>query len=378
LLNKWTGTTLSEINNTQDCKFIKVHNQRLWGAGSSTYPDSIFYSKLNDGDEFGYGQGGQIVVRTFSHERIVGLASVGSSLLIFHRRGISRLTGFGQDDITVQPEGVSTQTGTIAPQSIVEADGVAFFVSDRGAFMASEGSVAPLGTPTSPDPILPLVRSLSTTSLADVRGVLSRKTQEIWWFIPGYGVYTYHLILRAWSGPWIGEYETTACMWQSLAGGSAEDFVIRGDSSGAVTVSDYYGSHSDGATIADLDGGDPIVMAVQLRRLYFGDDSIAKMFRYGYLTAVIPGESTVTVDWASNFGNYPQRTITSGNGGTWDAPGAKWDVAGDVWTDSGGSQNYRVQLSGSGYYVDVTLGHSGFNEPIISRWQIDGAPLGRR
>ena len=379
LLSFWNGTTITaDIASTQDVTFLKVHNQRLWGAGSSTYPDSIFYSALNDGQKFAHDGGGQIVVRTFGDEKIVGLASVGSSLLIFHRRGISRLTGFGQDDTTVQPEGVSTQTGTIAPLSIVEADGVAYFISDRGAFVASEGGVAPVGTPTTPDPILPLVRSLSTTTLANVRGVLSRKTQEVWWFIPGYGVYIYHLILRAWSGPWIGEYLTTASMWQSLAGASAESFVIRGDTTGAVTVSDYYGAHSDGATVSDPNSGDPIIMQVQLRRLYFGDDSVAKSFRYGYLTAVIPGGSTVTVDWTSNFGSYTQKTLTAPAGGTWDAPGAVWDAAGAVWGTAGGSQSYRAQMAGQGYYVDVTLGHSGYNEPVISRWLMDGNPLGRR
>jgi hypothetical protein len=180
LLSFWDGTSATtDEPDTQDVTFLKVHNQRLWGAGSSAFPDSIFYSALNDGQKFAHDGGGQIVVRTFSDEKIVGLASVGSSLLIFHRRGISRLTGFGQDDTTVQPEGVSSQTGTIAPLSIVETDGAAYFISDRGAFIASEGGVAPLGSPASPDPILPLVKNLSTTSLANVRGVLSRKTQEI-------------------------------------------------------------------------------------------------------------------------------------------------------------------------------------------------------
>lgn len=377
----WNGTTLVRENSgaAHMATFITVHNQRIWGCGDSAYPDSIFYSKLNDGSNFGHAGGGQIVVRTFGDERVVGLASVGSSLLIFHRRGISRLTGFGQDDTTVQPEGVSSQTGTIAPLSIVETDGLAYFLSDRGAFAASESSVAPLGTPDSPDPILPLLRNLSTTALANVRGVLSRKTQEIWWFIPGYGVYIYHLILRAWAGPWIGEYVTTASLWPSLTGASAETFVIRGDTSGRVTVSDYPGVHSDGATTANVDSGSPIVMNVQLRRLYWGDDSVAKSFRFGFLTAVLPGGSTISVDWTSNFGAYPQKSITSEPGGAvWDAPGAVWDVPGEIWGTAGGSQNYRVQMSGQGYYVDVSLGHSGYNEPVLSRWQIDGFPLGRR
>ena len=108
-LNKWDGTTvIQDIVNSISSDTIQVHNQRLWACGNSSFPDSIFYSSLNNGDTLGYGLGGggQIIVRTFGDEKIVGLASINTSLLIFHRRGISRLTGFGQDDITAQPAGV--------------------------------------------------------------------------------------------------------------------------------------------------------------------------------------------------------------------------------------------------------------------------------
>ena len=47
LLNKWDGTTLTtNLSGTASCKVIVVHNERLWGCGSTTSPDSIFYSAL--------------------------------------------------------------------------------------------------------------------------------------------------------------------------------------------------------------------------------------------------------------------------------------------------------------------------------------------
>jgi len=377
LLNKWDGTTLTtNIASTQDCSVIKVHNQRLWGAGSTTYPDSIFYSALNNGDSLANGasSGGQIVVRTFSDERVVGLASVGSSLLIFHRRGISRLTGFGQDDITVQPEGVSSQTGTIAPLSIVETDGAAYFLSDRGAFVATEGQVAPLGSPDSPDPLLPLVRDLSTTQLSNVRGVLSRNTQEVWWWIPGQGVYTYHLILRAWSGPWTGSFLNTAAMWTSNVNTEAEQFVVHANSSTkVVTLCDYTGSYVDEGTIAAPATGTDIDMAVELRRLYFGDDSKAKSLKFGYLTAVLAGQSSLDVAWTLDGGSSGNYTITASSGGTWGT--GTWGTG--VWGVVG-SKNYRVPMWGNGYYVDVRFTHSAANRPVLSRWQEDAFVLGRR
>ena len=134
-LNKWSGTTLTtNIVGTVACDVIAVHNERLWASGNTSFPDSIFYSDLNNGDSLGNGAsgGGQIIVRTFGDEAVVGLASINTSLLIFHRRGISRLTGFGQDDITVAPAAVTADVGTIAPDSIVASNNVAFFISERG------------------------------------------------------------------------------------------------------------------------------------------------------------------------------------------------------------------------------------------------------
>lgn len=376
LLNKWDGTTLTtNIANTQDCTVIKVHNQRLWGAGSTTYPDSIFYSALNNGDSLGYGasSGGQIIVRTFSDERVVGLASVGSSLLIFHRRGVSRLTGFGQDDISVQPEGVSSQTGTIAPNSIVETDGAAYFLSDRGAFVATEGGVSPLGSPQAPDPLLPLVRDLSLTELSNVRGVLSRNTQEIWWWIPGEGIYTYHLILKSWAGPWNGSFLNTAAMWTCNVNDEAEQFVVHANSSTKhVTICDYAGSYVDEGTFAAPATGTAIDMAVRLRRLYFGDETQAKSLKYGYVTAVLSGNSSLDVEWTtdSSAGSFE---ITSQSGGTWGT--GTWGTG--TWGVVG-SKNYRVQMNGTGYYVDVRFEHSAANRPVLSRWQEDAYILGRR
>lgn len=386
-LSMWTGSALSPKGNYSDAagvRYIKVHNQRLWGVGDPARPSSLLFSALNDGETLGdvSAGGGEIIVRTFGDEKLVALASVNSSLLMFHERGLSRLTGFGQDDITVDPEGVSSQTGTIAPLSVVEADGAVFFISDRGAFVANEGAVTPLGTPTRPDPILPLVATLTPAQLADVRGVLSRKTQEIWFFIPGQGVYVYHLILGAWSGPWTGEYLNTTCFWDSPLASFAEVYVLMGLSSGVTRVADVAGVGTDGGTLASPGTGTVIPWSIQLRRLYFTDDSTAKSFRFGYVTATLPGGAeTMTATWETNFALYSTQTITGSQTGLWplnpNAPGARlWDQG--LWGGPPGTQNYRVYMSGMGYYLDFSLSHTGVETPIVSRVQVDAFILGRR
>lgn len=384
----WDGSTLVRETSgaAHSALYIKVHNSRIWGCGDSAYPSSIFYSQLNDGSSFGHGGGGQIVIRTYSEQKVVALASVGSSLLIFHTRGVSRLTGFGQDDITVQPEGVSSQTGTIAPYSVVEADGAAFFVSDRGAFVATEGSVIQLGTPATPDPLLPLVEDLTLTQLANIRGVLSRRTQEVWWFIPGKGVYTYHLVLKAWSGPWTGEYLNTRALWTCPVNDEAELFVFRADTDKTVRLCEYPDVDLDGCywdTPGIQSDGTAIPMSVQLRRMYFGDDTQSKGLRYGYVTAQLAGSATLNVQWKTNEGTSTS-SVQAESGGTWNqvVGGAtvKWPPmpTTQVWSLGQLSNSYRVQMGKKGYWVDVTLSSSQANAPIISRWQMDGFILGRR
>ncbi len=177
LLNKWSGSALTvDIANTVAVDTLQVHNERLWACGNSSFPDSIFYSALNDGDTLGYGAGGggQIIVRTFGDEKIVGLASINTSLLIFHRRGISRLTGFGQDDITAQPAGVTADVGTIAAKSIVASNNIGFFISERGLYRCNESEVAAVGTPTKPDPILPIIRQLTSAQFDKIRCLINR------------------------------------------------------------------------------------------------------------------------------------------------------------------------------------------------------------
>jgi hypothetical protein len=242
LLNKWDGTTLTtDIAGTVGATMLTVHNQRLWSCGCSVAPDSIFYSALNNGDTLANASagGGQIIVRTFGDETVVGLASVGTSLLIFHRRGISRLTGYGQDDITVEPQGVTADVGTIAAKSIVEVGTVAYFLSERGLYLCNESEVAAVGTVETPDPLLPLIRSLSSAQFAAIRAEFNRATRELWINVPGAGVFAYHTVLKAWSGPWDTGYLTpaTTALFDTLDANGLPQ-MLRGDADGWVSLGD--------------------------------------------------------------------------------------------------------------------------------------------
>lgn len=375
LLNKWDGTTLTtNIANTVAVDTIVVHNQRLWGAGSTAFPDSIFYSSLNDGTSLGNGaaNGGQIVVRTFSDETIVGLASINTSLMIFHRRGISRLTGYGQDDITVAPQGVTADVGTIARHSIVAIGNLGFFISERGLYMVNEAEVAPVGTVEKPDPLLAAIRNLTTVQFDAIRAEFNRATRELWINIPSYGVYVYHTILRSWTGPWDTAYmnPTTTTLFETL-NGQGLPVLLRGDASGYLSLCDAPDISLDNV-LADGTGGTRYTMTAQLHRLYSGDDALAKSLRYGYITAQLNGSDSSSVTWRTDMsaGSY---TLPLSTGGLWGS--GAWGSG--SWGGPS-SKNYRVQMGGTGYYTDITLIDSGEAQPVFSRFQLESFALGRR
>jgi hypothetical protein len=374
LLNVWDGTAVTtDIAGTLAVNTIAVHNERLWGCGNTTYPDSIFYSDINNGSTLGNGSsgGGQIIVRTFSDETVVGLASVSTSLLIFHRRGISRLTGYGQDDTTVAPAGITSDVGVIAKKSIVSIGTVAYFVSERGLYRCNEAEVAPVSSKETPDPLLPLIRSMTSAQFSNIRCTFNRATRELWIAMPGIGLYTYHTTLNAWTGPWDGAYldpDTTA-IWETL-NTEGLPVTLRGDASGYVSLCD--------APIA-LDnvnpngtGGSAYTFNVRLRRMYCGDTATYKTLRWGYLTAQLRGSAECRISWTTgevmNSYSLPFSFYGIWGGGYWGT--SQWGTA--------SSQSYRIPMGGSGYYIDINIIDSGQTIPVFSNFQLETFSLGRR
>jgi len=376
-LNKWDGATLTtNLAGTPNCTRIAVHNQRLWACVANE--DSIYYSSLNNGDTMAVAN--QIIVRTFADEVVIGLASLGSSLLIFHRRGVSRLTGFGQDDITVSPEGITSDVGVICADAIVESDSVVFFLSDRGCYAASEGAVAPVGTPTTPDPLLPVLSAMNASQYSKVRGVQSRQSQEVLFFLPGHGIYSYHTILRAWCGPWDGPFLDCTELWQAVdAVYGAQPYIQMGTTNGDVLLV------STGSVVEftrdfwslgeDPVNGDSFEWQAQFHRMYFGDESAYKAFRWGYLTAIVPSIADVLVEWDVGDASIGTATITGFSGGTWNTS-LTWDTS--LRWGIVGSRNYRIPMGGGGYYVDVTLSSSDDGSFVLSRFSLEAFAMGRR
>lgn len=376
-LKKWDGTTYSSISAASQATGICVFNERLWGWGVSGSLDSVFYSALDNGDTLGVGAsgGGQIIVRTFGQRDIVACAPVNTSLLIFHRQGISRITGYGQNDTTVAPAGVSPDGGCVGAKAVTVYDNIAYFVSDRGAFKCNEMDVVPLATPEKPDPVAAQLMNLSAANLALVEVKFNRRTKEVWVQLPGIGIYVYHTVLQSWSGPFVDGMISpdTTCLFEMLDA-SDQPITLRGDTTGFVSQCEPSAVYLDNV-LSDGTGGTAYNAVIQCHRMYGGDEkTMAVGWLWAEILASLMGSANASVGWntltdagATQIGSGTGTTVSWGSGtwgtGTWGA---------------GGQSPFYIRLSGAGPFVDLTIIDSGQSAATYAAVQVSGVRYGRR
>ena len=373
-LNKWDGTTLTTnlagtpAGITQLC----VYNQRLFGVTGTD--QKVFWSGINNGDALGVGGsgGGEAIVRTFSDQNITGLAAFGSSLLLFHTSGISRFTGLTQDDIAIAAgaAGVSSDVGAIGGRSIVTTPQGVYFLSDRGFYVATDASVAPISLK-----IDDKTRSWDLAQAAGVIGVHRRAIREVWWYVPGVGILRYNYALGAWTGPCQGGYvdPVTTALWEAVDA-DAQPIVLAGDAAGYVKQTDAPLIYRDN-TPSSGTGGTVFSMAVRCKRLFFADPLSFKAFKWLYLTVGLRASTIGTVIWqsANGSGSYTLSNPTGGGPGTWGT--GTWGTG--TW-GAGATAPVRVPIDGYGEYLDVTFTDAGEAQSAWSRMEVQGFDYGRR
>ena len=373
-LNKWNGTavTTNIVNTPAGITQLQVYNQRLFGCTGSD--QKIFWSAINNGDGLGHAPsgGGEAIVRTFSDQNITGLAAFGSSLLMFHTSGISRFTGMTQDDIAIAAgsQGLTSDVGAISGRSIVNTPQGVYFLSDRGFYVATENSVAPISIK-----IDDKTRSWDLAQASGVIGVHRRAIREVWWYVPDVGVLRYNYALGAWTGPCQGGYLTpvTTALWEAVDS-DYQPIVLAGDASCRVKQCDAPLIYRDNAPTAGV-GGTVFSMAVRCRRMYSGDPSSFKAYKWLYLTAGLRASTTASVVWqtANGSGSYTLPNPTGGGTGTWGT--GTWGTG--TW-GAGATRPIRVPISGYGEYMDITFTDAGEAQSAWSRVEVQGIDYGRR
>lgn len=367
------GTLSAPAGATSGLTVLSVYNQRVFGVTGAD--QTLYYSALNDGDTIGTASGGSAVIRTFSSQKITGLLTLRGSLAIFHVSGISRFTGYTQDDIAIGAGtiGISTDTGTISPRSMIAVDGVGFFLSERGAYMVNEGGVQRMDTPASPDPLVPIMTQLAISDFEMIDVTYDKSSKTIRWTIPGTGVYLYHIPLNAWSGPWDGGYTdvVTHCLFDGL-NASGLPITVVGGSDGFLRHCDYTGTYLDNV-LYDGTGGTTYTLRIQCRRMYTSAEESEKAWRWAYLFADLRGTVTASFSWITNTGAGTFTLPATASGSIWGS--FTWGFF--TWGGSGAAP-FRIPLGDRGTYIDITIADDGEAASVYSRVTLEAFDYGRR
>lgn len=368
-LNKYDGSSLTaDIANSASVSRIWVYNQRLYGLSGTN--ETLYWSALNNGDSLGYAPsgGGSAAVRSMGDQSLtIGVPLAGLNFL-FHITGISVFEGWTQDDINISAgtRGLSSDVGTIAWQAAVAVENGILVPTNHGIYRITPSGVEPESTP-----IDSVFQELDELALLGTRGVHCHATNEVWFAIPGVGVYVYQLRLKAWAGPWTGTFldPGVTAMWEGLDG-SGRQIVLVGDEDGFVKQADYPALFRDDAA-EDGTGGSAYDMVVKCHRFYCGDPAMTKSLRWLYLLADIKGSMGTTVSWVTNAqaGAYTIPNTVP----TW-GPGGSWGVG--IWNATEVIQ-YDIPAHGAGNRIDVTLTDTGEYEVTFSRVEVEAFALRR-
>lgn len=380
---KFDGSSIAALGGgTPMVKGLCVYNDRLWGwsgAGASAAPGNfLYYSNLSSavgstgGDSIGdtAAGGGYIVVRTFGYSDIAACAPVNGTLLIWHARGISVLTGWGQDDVQVQPQalnatigmGNATADGVCVANQLSTGD-LAYFITDTGMYVTNGGYVKPLATPDKPDPTAALIAA-GTTNPSKFIVRFNRQFNEVWVGIVGIGIYIYNAILESWSGPFTGTYASglralyevtdtagNAKLWRTTYGGSAGAGAV-------VSECDRTSIYKDDVA-SDSTGGTAVTATLQLHRMFAGDRLYSKTYRWVNVLAQLTSGATA-----------PVAACTTSIGGT---SNHTFQNVTSV------QQPYYLSPGGDGPYIDVTITDTGTTgQSLYELAEVEGNFLGQR
>lgn len=371
-LRSWDGTTLvTSIATTPSVTNIVAQNRRLLGVNGAD--ETLFYSDLDNGDKLGVAGtgGGQDVVRTFGQQANIALMALGSSVIIFHRAAVSRFTGISQDDIAIQSgtRGISNDTGTISPLSLVTVENVGFFLSERGFYQVTEAGVQAMGPK-----IESVIQGLDQSQFFRVVGAHNKAYKEVWWYLPDVGIYAYNYRVGAWTGPHTGIFTSSVVgsLWRTTDA-SGSPVLLSGHADGFVRRVDQDGLYQDDYAV-DLTGSVPYTQASQARRFYFNSPENEKAMNAIYAQVQTNGSRRSTINWQTETasGSY---TLPYMAAGTWGS--GTWDMTA-TWNAAGSSSSDRAFINGRGKYLDITFADDGTANPVLSRLVADGFNYGAR
>ena len=145
---------------------ICVHQERVWGFGTTTDPSLVYFSNYNEPWAFDTVQGFYPVNENNFNDIAVGLCSIGSQLILFKSKTSYQVTGNTSADFQVNK---LFDIGCRSLRSITKAYGVCWWISKQGIYQFDGNSPTNLSDGSfQQSNIKSIVDSLSDTDFSDV------------------------------------------------------------------------------------------------------------------------------------------------------------------------------------------------------------------
>jgi len=362
---------------------VCLYNRRVWAWGANaTAGANLYFSDYDNPSTLNVSAsgGGVIKVRTFSSNYILACAPLASSLLIFHATaGISRLSGYGQSDITAVPQGVASDVALIGPRALTTYQGVCYFMTRRGLCLANEGAVTETASVEKPDPVVPILAADPTNAYATTV-LYNRQLREVWVMVPSNGLWIYNTLLKSWSGPFDGPYNQANAQAHIFeirdSGKNAAPLVMMSSVTGQQVLECDYSIYKD-LVLANSTGGSAWASVLQAHRMFGSGDAYmyAKSWRWVNALIDIDAGTSISVTGGVGSGLVTNTGLTLVTSNNVVLAAADTQI---ITSLVGGQTPYYINASGVTPYLDVTITDSNASQSIISRIDAQGFLLGQR
>jgi hypothetical protein len=128
-----------------DARYVTVVRDFVVGAGTSTYPNRVYWSDLNDETDWTPGTGSQSDTQDIADGGDVMGITGGEFGLVLTERSIVRMSYIGSP-FFFQFDTIARGLGCITPNSVAQYASNTFFLSDDGFYMCDGQTVKPIGT----------------------------------------------------------------------------------------------------------------------------------------------------------------------------------------------------------------------------------------
>ena len=109
---KWTGTTFTAYGSAPKGNILEVFEDRMFVAGVTTEPLSVYYSKTGDPTDFTVSSSAGGIVKPLGTDKVTNLKNYYGALLIFKRESIWKLTFTYDSVVSLFVPKLESQSGT--------------------------------------------------------------------------------------------------------------------------------------------------------------------------------------------------------------------------------------------------------------------------